>query len=146
MCLQGKSFENTVGKGEIAPNEQFLLFPQCFLPFWRSVSHFHQIQNCHLQSVSVWNSLDFVVWERVVIKIVNFWTLPNSKQFYLMCKMIFTTKLGTVKHVFRDHPREEKVVRKVVYYSRWSLNAGFIRLILEGLLYQYSGLLRQWVA
>ena len=27
MCLQYKSFENTVGKGEIARNEQFLLFP-----------------------------------------------------------------------------------------------------------------------
>ena len=27
MCLQYKSFENTVGKGEIACNEQFLLFP-----------------------------------------------------------------------------------------------------------------------
>ena len=26
------SFENTVGKGELARNEQFLLFPQCFLP------------------------------------------------------------------------------------------------------------------
>ena len=33
MCLQCKSFENTVGKGEIACNEQFLLFPQSFLPF-----------------------------------------------------------------------------------------------------------------
>ena len=33
MCLQYKSFENTVGKGEIALNEQFLLFPQFFLPF-----------------------------------------------------------------------------------------------------------------
>ena len=28
-----KSFENTVGKEEIAHNEQFLLFPQCFKPF-----------------------------------------------------------------------------------------------------------------
>ena len=27
MCLQYKSFENTVEKGEIAHNEQFLLFP-----------------------------------------------------------------------------------------------------------------------
>ena len=26
-----KSFENTMGKGEIALNEQILLFPQCFL-------------------------------------------------------------------------------------------------------------------
>ena len=28
--LQFKSFENTVGKGEIAQNEQFLLFSPCF--------------------------------------------------------------------------------------------------------------------
>ena len=40
MCLQHKSFENTVGKREIAHNEQFLLFPQCFLPFWKSFCHF----------------------------------------------------------------------------------------------------------
>ena len=35
MWLQNKSFENTVGKGEIARNEQFLFFPQCFYYlFW----------------------------------------------------------------------------------------------------------------
>ena len=33
-CLKYKSFENTEVKGEIARNEQFLLFPQCFLPDW----------------------------------------------------------------------------------------------------------------
>ena len=27
-----QAIENTVGKGEIARKEQFLLFPQCFLP------------------------------------------------------------------------------------------------------------------
>ena len=27
-----QAFLNTVGKGEIARNEQLLLFPQCFLP------------------------------------------------------------------------------------------------------------------
>ena len=31
--LGNKPFENTVGKGEIARNDQFLLFPQCFYPF-----------------------------------------------------------------------------------------------------------------
>ena len=31
LRLHYKAFENTVGKGEIARNEQFLLFPQCFL-------------------------------------------------------------------------------------------------------------------
>ena len=62
---KNKSFENTVGKGEIARNEQFLLFPQCFLPFWKNVFHFHQIQSCCLQTLSGWESLKFVVWESV---------------------------------------------------------------------------------
>ena len=31
MHQQKTAFENTVGKEEIARNEQFLLFPQCFL-------------------------------------------------------------------------------------------------------------------
>ena len=31
MCVQHRCFENTVGKGEIARDEQFLFFPQCFL-------------------------------------------------------------------------------------------------------------------
>ena len=33
-CLQHKSFESTVGKGEIARNEQFLLFAQIFFFFF----------------------------------------------------------------------------------------------------------------
>ena len=65
QCLQYKSFENTVGKGEIARNEQFLLFPQCFLYFQRTFPHFHQNQNCRLQTLSVWETLKIVVWERV---------------------------------------------------------------------------------
>ena len=31
MHQQQTAFENIVGKGEIARNEQFLLFPRCFL-------------------------------------------------------------------------------------------------------------------
>ena len=64
-CLQYKSFENTVGKGEIARNEQFLLFPQCFLPFRATFCHFNQFNNCRLQSLPIKKSLKFVVWERV---------------------------------------------------------------------------------
>ena len=33
MCLQYQSFENTLEKGEIARNEQFLLFLPCLLAF-----------------------------------------------------------------------------------------------------------------
>ena len=43
MCQQYKSFEKTVGKGEIAHNQQFLLFPQGFPPLWRTFFHIHQI-------------------------------------------------------------------------------------------------------
>ena len=67
MCLQSKSFENTVGKGEIASSEQFLLFPQCFLPVWSTFCHFYQILNCRLQTLPVWKGLKFVLWERVKI-------------------------------------------------------------------------------
>ena len=64
-CLQYRSFKNTVRKGEIARNEQFLLFPQCFLPIQGTFCRFHQIQNCLLQTLSVVKSLKHVVWERV---------------------------------------------------------------------------------
>ena len=60
-----ESFENTVGKGEIALNEQFLLFPQYFLTIWKTFYHFHQIWNCRLQTHLVWKRVKFVVWERV---------------------------------------------------------------------------------
>ena len=38
MHQQKTAFENNVGKEEIAHNEQFLLFPQCFLPNQKIVS------------------------------------------------------------------------------------------------------------
>ena len=44
MCLQYKSFEIAVGKGEIARDEQFLLSPQCFLPFWRPLYLFIKLK------------------------------------------------------------------------------------------------------
>ena len=75
-CLHHKSFENTVWKGEIACIKQFLLFPQCFLPFLRPFSHFQQIKKSCLQTLSVWKSLKFVVWERVKH---FFHTILNSK-------------------------------------------------------------------
>ena len=41
-----------MGKGEIARN---------FLHIWRTVSHFHQILNYCLQTLSVWKNLKFIV-------------------------------------------------------------------------------------
>ena len=56
-ALQNKSFENTVGKDEI-------------LPVWRTFCHFYQIKNCCLQTLWVWKSLKFVVWEKVKLAMV----------------------------------------------------------------------------
>ena len=35
--------KKNIVRRDIARNEQFLLFPQRFLPFWRTFHHFHQI-------------------------------------------------------------------------------------------------------
>ena len=56
-------FKNTKGKEEIAQNEKLLLFPQCFLPFWTTFFHFHQVQNCRLQILPIWECLKCVVWQ-----------------------------------------------------------------------------------
>ena len=64
-CLHYKSFENTVWKGEIACNEQFLLFSKCFRIVWKTFCHVHQIWNWNLQTISVWKSLKFVLWKWV---------------------------------------------------------------------------------
>ena len=53
QALKRLLFKNSVGKGEIARNEQFLLFSQRFLPFLRSFHHFHPIQNCCLQALNL---------------------------------------------------------------------------------------------
>ena len=62
-----------MGKGEIACNEQFLLFPQCFLPILRTFCHFCQIWNCRLTTLSVWKGLKFVVLERVKAFLMFSW-------------------------------------------------------------------------
>ena len=37
LCVCSTSLMKTVGKGEIARDEQFLLFPQCFLIIWKTL-------------------------------------------------------------------------------------------------------------
>ena len=68
-CLQYKSFENMVGKGEIAHNGQILLFPQCFLPIWRTFCYY--LSNSKLSSAKSYSleKSKFVVKESV--KVMN---------------------------------------------------------------------------
>ena len=109
MCLQYKSFENTEGKGEIACNEQFLLFPQCFLPIWRTFCHFHQIWNCHLQSLWVWKSLKFIVWERVKR---NSWLEKSSRMAGYQTKHQYLSTCCVYCLVFGSNPTIWESVNK----------------------------------
>ena len=53
--------ENTVGKGENAGCQHFLLFPQCF-PKPSSFGLLRVRLNCCLRLLWIWTSLKFVVW------------------------------------------------------------------------------------
>ena len=54
-----------MGKGEIACNEHFLLFPQCFLPFLNNFPPFlSNLKLLSAKSLSL-EEYKFVVWERV---------------------------------------------------------------------------------
>ena len=63
LCVYYTNLLKTLWKkGEIV--RQFLLSPQWVLPFRRTHSHFLYVKYCRLQTLSVWKSLNFVVWER----------------------------------------------------------------------------------
>ena len=72
MCLQKKSFEIVVGKGEFACKKQFLLFVQHFLLLWRIFRCINQIKIVlckHLQCAKV--LVQFAVLERA--KVTTVW-------------------------------------------------------------------------
>ena len=52
-CLGKKPFQNTVGKGENAGNQHFLLLPQCFLLYQRQKLSF--MLHCSLSSANAFN-------------------------------------------------------------------------------------------
>ena len=59
MTLKKKDMENTVGKGENAGNQHFLLFPQCFLLYQVEKSSFQQCLLRRLQMLSIWSRPKF---------------------------------------------------------------------------------------
>ena len=64
--LQYKSFENTMGKGELTRYEQFLLFPLCFLlPFGGVSAFFFEFKIVVCKLLQDRKNINFVIWERV---------------------------------------------------------------------------------
>ena len=82
-CLQYKSLENTVRKGEIARNEQFLLFSERFQAIWKTFYHFRQ----NFLPFSVSKGLIFVILEWIN-------PFPNKPRFLRVCS---TSLLKTLR-------------------------------------------------
>ena len=55
-CLLCQFVGNIAGKGEIAHNEQFPLFPQCFLPVWRTLPFSSKLKLSSANSFSLGES------------------------------------------------------------------------------------------
>ena len=53
LRICSKSLENTGGKGEVAREKQFLLFPQYLPPFWRTFCHFYYFKVSSANSFSL---------------------------------------------------------------------------------------------
>ena len=90
-CLQGKSFENTVGKGETACNKQFLLFP-VFSTCLKSFLLFST--KMKLSSATSFNS---DLWERVKTKSEISVTFVLSSTCALNLDQSKTLSFGRVK-------------------------------------------------
>ena len=52
-------------KEKLLVTSNFSFSHDVFYLFGRTLCRFHQIQNCRLQTLSVWNRLKFVICERV---------------------------------------------------------------------------------
>ena len=55
------------GEEKLLVTSNFSLTHSVFYPFRVPFNQFHQILNCRLQTLLVWESIKFVVWERVII-------------------------------------------------------------------------------
>ena len=88
-CLQYLPFENTVGKREIARNEQFLLFPSFLYAFSELSPILVKFKNCRLQTLSIWNSLNCVLWERVK-------TVKQLLIGYAISEVVFPSNLQSI--------------------------------------------------
>ena len=95
-------FENTVGKGEIARNEQFLLFPLCFLPFWRTYCQFHEIVVCKLLD---WTSLNLSFWKGLIKHVFLGLTRFLSLSPLQRCMVRVTNDNSAWRLVFRKEIR-----------------------------------------
>ena len=109
MCLLYKSFENTVGKGDIARNEQCLLFPQRFLPSWTTFSILLNLKLSFANSFSLEGSkicclgkgkvgmTDIFFYQNCIVNLLTAIKLVRCK--YIMCNDTCVSPLPVLWHM-----------------------------------------------
>ena len=119
MCLQSKSFENTVKKREIARNEQFLLlvtsnfsFPNhVFYPFGQQSAIFIKPKLSSANSFSL-EASRFVLWERVThlwarCPVARFKNFPSFlsviQSLTILSKLSFENIVENAENVSNQH-------------------------------------------
>ena len=66
LCVCSTSFLKTLWeKKKLLLRSNSSFSHSVFLPFRKTSHHFPQLQNCRLQTLKIWTSVEFVVWERV---------------------------------------------------------------------------------
>ena len=70
MHQQQTAFENIVGKEEIALNEQFLLFPQCFLVNQKIISPFVNIYDIISLFAAQLEEPKIGMWDKGLIQVI----------------------------------------------------------------------------
>ena len=63
MTLRKRPFENIVGKGDNVGNQDFRIFPKCFLSYQRQNHHLSDIYVVVCDTFA--HMQNFVVWERI---------------------------------------------------------------------------------
>ena len=71
MCLQYKSFENTVGKGKLLVTSNFSFSHSVFYPLGELSAIFNKFEIVICKLFSVLKGLNFLVWERVNVSAVQ---------------------------------------------------------------------------
>ena len=90
-----KALENTVGKGENAGNQHFLLFPQCFPLYQREKLSIQQHVICSLQVFSILPCSNFCHLVKSSSLLEKFWC-----RHYFRTQCVFNTFLFRIlKHV-----------------------------------------------
>ena len=100
LCVCSRSLLKTLWEKEkLLVTSNFSFSYSVFLTVWRTFCHFHEIQNCRLQILSIWNSLKFVVWERNN-------PLPNTDWFLTLPENIILDI--QIESICRRHKRSSK--------------------------------------